>query len=65
MSDDDDNLIISDSSTLKASTIRDKFDLLKDLRLTFQSHCLMEALRLDPPVAVSQIMYTTEEISTK
>ena len=25
----------------------------------------MEALRLDPPVPVSQIMYTTEEISTK
>ena len=25
----------------------------------------MEALRLDPPIPVSQIMYTTEEISTK
>ena len=25
----------------------------------------MEALRLDPPIPVSQIMYTTEEISTR
>ena len=63
--DDDDNLIISNSSSLKESIIRDKFDLHSDLGLTFQTHCLMEALRLDPPVPVSQIMCTTEEISTR
>ena len=62
---DDDNLIISDSQSLKASIIRDKLDLHSDLRLTFQSRCLMEALRLDPPIPVSQIMCTTEEISTR